>query len=331
MQRVWDDSEASGTDLLVLLAIADAADQDGGNAWPGIDRIAGMCRVSARTVQRSISRLEDLGELIVERNMGGTRDTPSDRRPNRYTVLTGTGEQGFERGDNLSPRQDGDGVTPVAPRGDTGDADGVTELCHPTHPGPVQDPPEPPSPPAGGVALPGGGEVVALDQRQARRVVFQRWVEATGKDPNRTVLTAERRRKIDQALKHYPLDDVLLAVIGWQFSRFHAGENEQGTVYNDLTLLLRNGEKIEMFRDHALRGGRPEGIPKGTQSAADVLRRRRAEREAGRPVEADVIDLPSVELDADGAIVHRAADGHQVARTMPDRIGQPWPEEGHRA
>jgi hypothetical protein len=77
--------------------------------------------------------------------------------------------------------------------------------------------------------------------------VFGAWKDSTGKA--RAQLDDKRRRKIKAALRSYPITDVLDAVRGWQHSPHHRGENEQGTVYNELTLLLRDAEHIERFRD----------------------------------------------------------------------------------
>lgn len=85
-------------------------------------------------------------------------------------------------------------------------------------------------------------------QAGAVQTVFDEWVRVTGKT-GRTVLDEKRRRLIRNALKAYPLDDVLAAVRGWQHSPHHRGENEQRTVYNDLGLLLRDNAHIERFRD----------------------------------------------------------------------------------
>lgn len=107
MTWVWDNSAASGTDLLVLLAIADNAHKDGSGAWPTVGSLAQRARISERTIQRCIQRLVEMGELTVKYNGG-----PDGQ--NAYTVTMG--------GDNLSPRQD---VTP-----DTGVTGGVTQLRH---------------------------------------------------------------------------------------------------------------------------------------------------------------------------------------------------------
>lgn len=78
--------------------------------------------------------------------------------------------------------------------------------------------------------------------------VFEAWKKAAGKN-GATVLSPKRRQKIQQALKAYPIEDVLDAVWGWRNSPHHCGANESGTVYNELELLLRDAAHIEKFRD----------------------------------------------------------------------------------
>lgn len=66
MAWVWDNSRAEATELLVLLAMADFA---GDNGWcfPRQETLAKRCRVAVRTVQRAIDQLEELGEIEVQR------------------------------------------------------------------------------------------------------------------------------------------------------------------------------------------------------------------------------------------------------------------------
>jgi len=85
MSWVWENSQAGGTDLLVLLAIADHASDDGGNAWPSMDLLARKTRVSERTVRRSLRELESLGELATEPGTG--------RTSSHYQVLMSQGGQ----------------------------------------------------------------------------------------------------------------------------------------------------------------------------------------------------------------------------------------------
>lgn len=81
MNDVWKLSEQSGGKLLLLLAIADFAN-DAGMAYPGIDTLAEKTRQSRRTVQRQISDLEEEGELAVEPGTGRSNT-------NTYWILAG--------------------------------------------------------------------------------------------------------------------------------------------------------------------------------------------------------------------------------------------------
>lgn len=86
---VYEHSEATGNDRLVLLAIADEADDDGTNAYPGIERIAHKARVNKRTTMRCLERLEADGLLEVQRP-----DTKGRGHHNTYVVLMGQPEKG---------------------------------------------------------------------------------------------------------------------------------------------------------------------------------------------------------------------------------------------
>lgn len=67
--RLWENSHASGGDLLVLLALADHANEDG-ECWPGIASLASKTRMSERNVQRILRRLREAGELHVTQRPG---------------------------------------------------------------------------------------------------------------------------------------------------------------------------------------------------------------------------------------------------------------------
>ena len=71
---VWHNSQQTGSGLLVLLAIADHANDDG-ICWPSVARLARKARVSERQCQRLISQLVDAGELAVERGGHGPKST----------------------------------------------------------------------------------------------------------------------------------------------------------------------------------------------------------------------------------------------------------------
>src|SRR5262245_26817263 len=69
MNRVWENSTARGGALLVLLAIADHAN-DHGWAWPGVDSLARKTRQSTRHVTRCLNSLIAVGELQIRNNRG---------------------------------------------------------------------------------------------------------------------------------------------------------------------------------------------------------------------------------------------------------------------
>ncbi len=66
---VWKHSKQKSGALLVLLALADYANEDG-IAWPAVSTLARKARMSSRNVQRWLSTLQRDGELKVLRNQG---------------------------------------------------------------------------------------------------------------------------------------------------------------------------------------------------------------------------------------------------------------------
>jgi hypothetical protein len=73
MNHVWHHSRQSGGALLVLLAIADHASDDGGNAWPSLPTLALKARLSERQVVNVLHRLEGAGEIVIDRGRGRGR------------------------------------------------------------------------------------------------------------------------------------------------------------------------------------------------------------------------------------------------------------------
>lgn len=134
MSWVWEHSAAKSTARLVLLALADHAGHDGGDAWPSVGRLADRCGMSERTVQVALRQLVDLGEIEVasQAGPGGV---------NRYRLtLTPAGSAPPQ---DLHPRK--------APRGTPQD-------LHPTPAGSAPEPSmnrhEPPSSVSGQVNTP---------------------------------------------------------------------------------------------------------------------------------------------------------------------------------
>ena len=70
---VWANSAQKGSALLLLLAIADHAHDDGGGAYPSIQTLATKTRLTSRAVQVLLKKLEASGELRIERRSGPHR------------------------------------------------------------------------------------------------------------------------------------------------------------------------------------------------------------------------------------------------------------------
>lgn len=67
---VWALSKHKGSNLIVLLCLADMA-RDDGLAWPGLAHIAVKCRLSRRQTVRVINELRESQELLLVRRGGG--------------------------------------------------------------------------------------------------------------------------------------------------------------------------------------------------------------------------------------------------------------------
>ena len=78
MTRAWDTVCESHTSKLVLLKLADNAN-DQGFCWPSIATVARQCDMSQQGVRDQIHKLEGLGLLSVKRTTGG--------KSNRYRLF----------------------------------------------------------------------------------------------------------------------------------------------------------------------------------------------------------------------------------------------------
>lgn len=87
LARVWDHSRQRGTALLILLAMADRADELG-VVWAGTNWLAGRARVERRQIIRTVQSLEAAGELRVIRARRPTGQTIV----NHYIITTGASD-----------------------------------------------------------------------------------------------------------------------------------------------------------------------------------------------------------------------------------------------
>lgn len=80
MSWVWDQSRSGPTQRLVLLAIADCANDRGTDAYPAASTLAKKTGLSERGVRKAINDLQSIGELEVDYKAG-------PKGCNRYRVL----------------------------------------------------------------------------------------------------------------------------------------------------------------------------------------------------------------------------------------------------
>lgn len=128
MADVWADAPVEGGELLVLLALADWADDDG-VCWPGTAAIAKKSRLSVRHVKRVI-------DALVERELVELLELGAGSRTSRYRVTARA-----RGGDTVAPPAYPPVVSSIPPGGDIRYPPVVT----PASPDPSSDPSDDPS------------------------------------------------------------------------------------------------------------------------------------------------------------------------------------------
>lgn len=79
MDTVFRYSETTGNDRLLMLAIADNADEEHQIAWPSMSTLSRKTKIPLRTLYRCVKRCVASGELSYEKG--------NSERSNRYTIL----------------------------------------------------------------------------------------------------------------------------------------------------------------------------------------------------------------------------------------------------
>ncbi len=156
MADVWDFGPGDATEVSVLLCLANFADDDGGNCYPGEARIARMTRKSERQVRRVLRRLEVDGWMrILQRGNGA----------GNFTEYLIDADYLREKGGHSVPLSaQGKRRTFPTKKADTGNK--KADISGSPLFGSIKDPPENPSPPN---PLAGEGE----GERKIRMAVDQ--------------------------------------------------------------------------------------------------------------------------------------------------------------
>lgn len=106
MSEVWR-TDLPTVEKMVLLVIADHANDEGTQSYPSQVTIARKASISVRTVQRAVNTLCAQGYIRVLKHSGGSADCREDRRPHLYQINIAR-----LRGDSMTGRTDvADGAT----------------------------------------------------------------------------------------------------------------------------------------------------------------------------------------------------------------------------
>lgn len=246
-----DYSRARGSAYVVLVMLAERAPDETRVARPGLKLLAIESRVDRSTVQRALSKLEELGEIeaVAYRSGGHGKAT-------EWAILVGP--EMYET--TIAEEQGLRSATPA--KGGTSHNKGGTShekgRTLPPQPERTEDEPNDGSPKGSHPDLLGALKE-SLSPARDDEEVFEFWRRVFGRD-GKTKFTPGRRRAVRARLAEgYGVDRLKRAILGCAGSRFHV---ENG--HTDLTLICRNGEKVEAFES---RPEPPNGLAIGVAGA----------------------------------------------------------------
>ena len=91
------------------------------------------------------------------------------------------------------------------------------------------------------------------------KAVLDAWVEATGRNAAKVRMNGKRLAAVKARLREgYTKEDLIAAVQGIARSPWHMGDNPEGKRYDDMLLAIRDGERVEKFRDLLAEGTAPK-------------------------------------------------------------------------
>lgn len=202
MTRVWEHADCKGSELLVLLAMADFADDEGGNVFPSVATLAAKARLAERSIQYILRRLEGRGFIEME-------EAERQHQARRYrVVVAGPGVQ------SLHPSET-PGVQDETSRGAESGHSGVQMVA----PKPSEEPPEEPS------------DSIDPDFAALEGEALAAWNDLAGRCGLARVqrLTDARRKKLRARLRECDgLEGWHAALAKIEGSSFLTGNNDRG-------------------------------------------------------------------------------------------------------
>lgn len=244
VESVMKHSRAKGSARLLLMVLATHADEVTLECFPGRDLLCQESAMSNRNVIRALKELETLGELTLSRGNGRGNQTTYKLS---IDTLKGDKLSSFEpiKGDksvNKGCQIRQERVTELVVKGDKSGFAYKEEpsltIMEPSENHHVL------------VAVAPVGSSPVLE-------VFTYW--QTRLNHPRSDLTGKRKSAISARLNQgFTVDEIKQAIDGCASSPYHMGQNDQGTVYDDLTLICRDDGKLQMFISKVGNNGRTE-------------------------------------------------------------------------
>lgn len=106
--------------------------------------------------------------------------------------------------------------------------------------------------------------------------VFDHWVRVMAKDPARTLLTSDRRKKLKaMRAEGYTDEQLCQAVDGCKRSEWHMGRNPSGQAYNDLVTILRDGATVQAHMERGAKQASRPGFESERERTERILREER--------------------------------------------------------
>lgn len=112
MTQAWATNVGDHTDKLVLLALADNANE-AGECYPSLTNVAIRCEISKRTAIRAIQSLVEAGHVSMRKQIGRNSSYRVHPTSDRESPVTESHQCQRVTSDSLSPT--GDSVTPLPP------------------------------------------------------------------------------------------------------------------------------------------------------------------------------------------------------------------------
>ena len=264
VSAVLNFSASTGTSRNVVIAMANRADEHG-LCFPSVKDIAKRANCSPRAVQYALRKLEELGELqVLEGGEGGRKRTP-------LYIIELPGLDGEVTEDhNYYLRRKGAKTAPpkTAQRAQAAQqkgASGGSERAQTSAPKQSVETSVEPS-----------NKKTAASFSDPVAELYEFWKASTGRNGG-TKLTDGRRRAVKARLAEGRSDEEIrraianVAASDWHMKRGRHADRD-GEKHDDLTLICRNGELLEKYRDLASADSAPP-IARGEITDEDAARR----------------------------------------------------------